>query len=61
MQAKEVSKQLAQRAEDIARRLYPDGKRHGSEWCVGNLSGETGNSLKINIKGTKAGIWCSSS
>ena len=58
MQAKEVSKQLAQRAEDIARRLYPDGKRHGSEWCVGNLSGETGNSLKINIKGTKAGIWC---
>jgi twinkle protein len=57
MQAKEVSQQLAQRAEDIARRLYPDGKRHGSEWCVGSVSGEQGKSLKIHLKGNKAGVW----
>ncbi len=58
MQAKDVSQQLAHRAEDIARRLYPDGKRHGSEWCVGNLSGDAGDSLKIHLKGNKAGVWC---
>jgi len=57
MQAKEVSQQLAQRAEDIARRLYPDGKRHGSEWCVGSIDGEEGKSLKIHLKGNKAGVW----
>lgn len=57
MYAKEVSQQLAQRAEDIVRTLFPAGKRHGSEWCVGNISGEAGTSLKIHLKGTKAGVW----
>jgi hypothetical protein len=32
----------------------PNGKRHGQEWCVGSLSGEPGDSLKINIA---KGVW----
>lgn len=57
MQAKDVSSQLAQRAEDVARKLYPDGKKQGSEWCVGNVHGDGGKSLKIHLRGTKAGVW----
>jgi len=32
----------------------PNGKKHGQEWCVGSLSGEPGDSLKINIQ---KGVW----
>lgn len=56
--AKELSKRLAQQADNFARFLFPLGKKSGNEWCVGNLQGESGSSLKINLKGTKAGVWC---
>ncbi len=56
--AKEVSRQLAKRVEEIARYLLPNGKRYGNEWCVGNINGEIGESLKLHLVGDKAGVWC---
>ena len=56
--AKELSERLAKQAENFARFLYPQGKKSGNEWCVGSLQGEAGNSLKIHLKGAKAGVWC---
>lgn len=56
--AKDLSERLAQRAEDFARFLYPNGKKKGNEWCVGSLGGESGDSLRVHLKGTKAGVWC---
>ena len=38
----------------ILQQWFPNGKRHGQEWCVGSLLGEPGDSLKVNI--TK-GVW----
>ncbi len=58
MMAKEISQQLSQQAEDIARHLLPNGKRQSGEWCVGSINGEAGESLKIHLVGEKAGIWC---
>ena len=58
MMAKEISRELAQRSEEIARYLLPNGKRQGSEWCIGNINGESGSSLKIHLTGDKAGLWC---
>lgn len=55
--AKEISKMLSDRAQDVARYLFPQGKREGQEWCVGDLSGEPGKSLKIHLQGAKAGLW----
>ena len=55
---RQISGMLAQRAEDIARHLLPNGKRQGSEWCVGSISGEAGESLKVHLVGDKAGVWC---
>lgn len=57
MRAGEIADRLAQDAEGIAVHLFPNGKRDGQEWCVGNIYGEPGKSLKIKLHGTKAGTW----
>lgn len=53
----EVSRQLSQRAEEIARHLLPNGKREGAEWRVGSADGESGKSLAVHLTGAKAGVW----
>ncbi|WP_412758184.1 toprim domain-containing protein [Legionella bozemanae] len=58
MMAKEISKQLSQRAEDVACYFLPNGKREGNEWCVGSIAGEAGKSLRVHLVGEKAGVWC---
>jgi len=57
MRAKEIAQLLAQRAEEVAKYIFPNGKHEGNEYCVGSLNGETGKSLKIRLIGEKAGIW----
>jgi twinkle protein len=56
--AKEISALLTQRAETVARFLFPNGKQSGHEWIVGSIAGEPGASLKICIGGDKAGVFC---
>ena len=58
MMAKEISRKLAQRAEDVARYLLPNGKKQGNEWRVGNIAGDSGKSLGVQLTGSKAGVWC---
>lgn len=41
--------------ESILRSLFPRGKRRGSEFLVGDLAGNPGDSLKISIS---KGVWC---
>jgi twinkle protein len=55
--AKDISKRLTERAEEVARYLLPNGKQHGNEWCVGNIQGDSGKSLKVCLKGNKAGVF----
>jgi hypothetical protein len=57
--AAEVSQRLAQIAPSVAKRLLSAGKLddHGREWAAGSIAGEPGRSLKICIKGAKAGTW----
>ena len=57
MLAKDLSRLLAQRAQDVAQTLLPNGKKKGNEWCVGSINGEPGDSLKVHLTGTKAGVW----
>lgn len=56
--AKDVSKMLSDRAEEVASMLLPGGKKIGPEWCAGSTGGEAGKSLKVRVTGTKAGVWC---
>jgi len=52
-----VKRELARRVEALAAYLFPNGKRHGIHWCVGDVTGAPGQSFKICIAGEKAGLW----
>jgi hypothetical protein len=52
-----VKRELARRVEELAVYLFPNGKREGNHWCVGDISGAPGNSFKICLTGDKAGLW----
>jgi len=58
MDIKKYASLMADRVEDVVRHLYPDGKKKGNEWCVGDVDGSSGASLKIHLSGGKAGIFC---
>ena len=57
MNISEISRMLADRADEICRKLLPAGKREGKEWVIGSLGGEPGKSLKVHLVGSKAGVW----
>lgn len=54
----EIAVMLAERADDLARDLFPAGRREGPEWRVGGLDGAPGKSMAIHLAGHKAGVWC---
>jgi len=58
MMAKDISRQLAQRAEEVARHLLPNGKKVGNQWRAGSVRGEVGQSLGVSLAGDKTGVWC---
>lgn len=53
----EISQHLASQCESVVRELLPNGKRIGNEWCVGSPQGEAGESCKVHLTGTRAGLW----
>jgi twinkle protein len=55
--AADIKADLAARAEAVAQHLLPRGKRVGSEWCAGDVNGSEGQSLKVCLVGSKAGVW----
>jgi AAA domain-containing protein len=52
-----VKRELARRVEELVAYLFPNGKRQGIHWCVGDVTGAPGKSFKICIAGEKAGLW----
>jgi twinkle protein len=57
MDAHQLSQRLSGQAESVARHLLPAGKLQAREWCVGSTNGEAGESLKVCVSGSKAGVW----
>lgn len=57
MDAAEVSRRLAERADEVARYLLPGGKLVGGEWRCGSVRGEPGRSLGVCLRGGKRGLW----
>ncbi len=58
MQAAEIAKLLGQGIDGVCAYLLPDGRKIGSEWTVGSVAGDKGDSCKVHLSGEKAGIWC---
>lgn len=48
---------LNSRAEEVCRFLLPGGRRIGREWRAGNIQGDKGGSLCIELEGGKVGLW----
>lgn len=55
--AKDIVYMLNQRIDAVVIYLLPNGKKKSNEWCVGSVSGEVGESLKICLSGDKIGVW----
>lgn len=53
----EVSRLLSQRADSVVEMLFPMGKRVNGHMVVGDISGASGESLKIEMHGPHVGNW----
>jgi twinkle protein len=53
----EIKRVLENRAVEVAEYLLPQGVLNGKDWCVGSTAGEPGESLKVCVRGPKAGRW----
>jgi twinkle protein len=56
--AKDISERLARDVDRVVRYLLPAGKMDGGNWCVGSTAGDAGKSMRIQVSGSKAGLWC---
>ncbi|GAB4531661.1 MAG: hypothetical protein Tsb0024_00170 [Ruegeria sp.] len=53
----ELRARLLDQLESVLLYLFPRGKRRGSQFCIGNLQGEPGDSLVVELEGPKRGVW----
>ena len=53
----ELRARLLDQLETVLTYLFPRGRRQGSRFLVGNLQGDPGDSLVIELEGDKRGVW----
>lgn len=53
----EIKAQLLDRLPEILQHLYPAGVIRRQEFEIGNIKGDRGKSMKIALRGDKAGLW----
>ena len=53
----EIRTRLLDQLESVLLYLFPRGKRRGSQFYIGNLQGEPGASLVVELNGPKRGLW----
>jgi len=56
--AHELNQRLCDSIDQVLAHLFPQGKKVGAEFVIGNLDGSPGDSLKIHCGGAKKGQWC---
>ena len=57
---RDLSRDLAHRAEGFCRHFFPDGRKQGNYWQIADTSGSDGQSLAVRLRdhgGRKAGNW----
>jgi hypothetical protein len=53
-----INRAALARLPDVLARLLPGGRAVGTEWHTGSLRGEAGDSLRVRLRGDRAGAWC---
>ena len=57
LDAQQVIDLLNDQAEKFCAHLFPQGKRNGAYWEVGNIRGDPGDSLRVHVEGDMVGVW----
>jgi twinkle protein len=52
-----IKGRLLTQLEGVLAFLLPAGKSKGHEFCVGSTAGEAGESLKVELRGDRRGVW----
>lgn len=52
-----INRAAIARLPEVLARLLPAGRAVGAEWHAGSLHGEAGNSLRVRLRGERAGRW----
>jgi hypothetical protein len=52
-----INRAAIMRLPDVLSRLLPGGRAIGAEWHAGSLRGEAGDSLRVRLRGDRAGRW----
>ncbi len=55
--AEDVKKRILDRLTDFLGYLYPNGKMKGQKFVLGNVAGDKGKSLEVELIGERAGLW----
>lgn len=55
IQASDLARQLAERAEHVCRHYLSNGRRVGSYWIVGDVRNAAGRSMFVRLRGHSAG------
>lgn len=53
----EIRARLLEQLESVLAYLFPRGKRRGAQFFIGNLQGDPGDSLVVELEGSKRGVW----
>ncbi len=57
LDAQDIKQQLIQRLPEMLSDLFPKGKARNQQFFIGDLQGNSGKSLVIELGGPKAGMW----
>lgn len=52
-----IATMLNDRIDVLVCELLPAGRQDGAEYCVGDVTGAPGDSLRVRLTGAKAGVW----
>lgn len=52
-----INREALHRLPEVLARLLPGGRMIGPEWHAGSLRGEPGDSLRVRMRGERAGRW----
>jgi 5S rRNA maturation endonuclease (ribonuclease M5) len=53
----DIRARLLDQLESVLAHLLPRGKRRGAQFVVGNVAGDPGDSLVVDLDGNKRGLW----
>jgi DNA primase len=54
---REIIHGLLDRLPEMLHAFYPNGRRNGNTYLLGNIKGDAGQSLKVSLEGSEKGCW----